>query len=161
MPTPVPNVTTSSRPFPLITPNPCRSASFRIRTGLPKSFFKPLAKSKPCQLLFSKVGAVMILPLTTTPGKPTETRSYRGREKVSSLIAFRIVWGVAGRGVLTRRNLLETILPLKSTTAALIPLPPISMVSVIGLIGSFFFVPLGVRPFLPSRNTESYKFREQ
>jgi hypothetical protein len=75
--------------------------------------------------------AVCTTPSITTPGKPTDTRSYLLCCRSKSQIALTTALGLGGRGV-AQRALWVTGLPEWSRTIAFMPLPPMSMQSVAG-----------------------------
>jgi len=71
------------------------------------------------------------VPSTTTPGKPTDTRSNGPSDATSFSRLRRTALGVAGRGVGTRARSVKGA-PRASRTIALRPVPPISIQSVRG-----------------------------
>src|SRR5471030_2113587 len=129
LPMPVPNVSTTSRPWPVMMPRPCTSASFSTRAGLPNCLASASCRSMPVQALVPRCGAVMILPARTTPGKPAEMRSKSGSCWTSVAIAGSTSRGRLGWGV-GMRTRLTNILLRSSSTDALRPVPPISIARV-------------------------------
>ena len=85
-------------------------------------------------ILVTKCGAVRTMPLRTTPGKPTETRSKEGNGATSAAKSVDQRFGGHGYGVATRTRS-ATSLPSASSTEALRPVPPMSMASVVGRSG--------------------------
>src|SRR3954465_8947297 len=90
------------------------------------------------------------MPSTTTPGNPTEIRSYaRGSGRMVRSAAV-IARGVAGWGVSTRAGSVSGF-PSDETTIALIPVPPTSMQRVRGPSGSTFVATRSVMALLHRR----------
>ena len=93
---PVPKVSTSSTPFPLTTPSPCRSASLTARTGRCSNWVSRSSSRTPRQSSSPRFGALCATPFFTTPGKPTETRRWAGNVSAMSWINANTASGVVG-----------------------------------------------------------------
>src|SRR6266851_1994732 len=130
VPAPVPRVSTISTPLPAIAPKPCTSASFSTRTGLPQRLARVVCRSKPAHSSVPRLGAVNTRPSRTAPGNPTDTRSKAPSGATAASIAAMIVWGATGGAGVRVRTGLPMICPLPSSTANLMPVPPISTASV-------------------------------
>src|SRR4051794_7864050 len=148
-PNPVPSVTHTSTPLPWMAPYPCTPASFSTRVGFRVTFPIVPWRSNPAHDA-SRFGADRTMPSTTTPGNPTEIRSYArasGRMVRSAAVIAR---GVAGCGVSTRAGSVSG-LPSDETTIALIPVPPTSMQRVRGPSASTFIATRSVMALLHRR----------
>src|SRR5215471_12621429 len=146
VPAPVPRVSTISIPRPAIAPNPWTSASLRTRTGRPRRSASFACKSKPANVSVPRLGAVMMRPSRTYPGKPTDTRSKVPSGVTTRPIASMRSAGVIGLGGVSTRCRSPIMFPLSSRRAALIPVPPISFARV-----RSWFMAILLRPSLRSR----------
>src|SRR6516165_12678485 len=141
VPAPVPSVSTISTPRPSIAPKPWTSASLSTRTGFPKCSASTDCKSKPANLSVPRFGAVTTRPSRTYPGKPTDTRSKVPSGAVTWSIARTRSTGARGFGGVGTRWRSPIMFPASSTSAALIPVPPISIASVRGSFIVSLFLP--------------------
>src|SRR5258708_2494423 len=130
VPAPVPRVSTISTPLPAIAPKPCTSASFITRTGLPQRLASAVCRSKPAHSSVPRLGAVNTRPSRTAPGNPTDTRSKPPSAPAAASMAAVSVCGATGGAGVGLRTGLPMICPLPSSTASLMPVPPISTASV-------------------------------
>ena len=131
-PMPVPNVRTSTTPAtPRAAPqrtsaNPAASASLTIATSSPHASVNSRSASTPTQLL-SRFAAEWTTPWCTIPGKPTPSGADQPWRRTSSAAISAIAAGVAGFGVGMRIRSDASAPVSRSTTAAFIPEPPMSM----------------------------------
>ncbi len=134
LPIPVPNVSISTVPrSPTPAPNvisatPAASASFRTPAGFPMALPNSEAASAPIQDL-SRLAAVLVTPLVTTPGKVMPTGPDQLNEVVSSFTTPATASGRAGRGVSIFCRSASSFPVATSTGAPLMPVPPMSMPS--------------------------------
>src|ERR1035438_2472237 len=134
LPIPVPNVTITTVPdSPAPAPNfisatPAASASLSTLTWSPVASANSFRASRPIQVV-SRLCAVMVVPLITTPGNVIPAGPVQPNPLARSRTTSATASGTAGRGVsiLTRS---AASLPVNTSTgAALIPVPPMSMPS--------------------------------
>ncbi len=136
-PMPVPSVRMRtvpvvSRPAPKrISASPAASASFVILTGRASSAAMAASAANPTQEE-SMLAAVIVTPPIVTDGIPTPTgtsgpapASCATLSTMSRMTAMHF-WGVEGFGVLRRIRWLTSSPDSVSTTAVLMPLPPMS-----------------------------------
>src|SRR5580658_1676379 len=134
LPIPVPNVSSSTVPrSPTPAPNvssatPAASAAFRTPAGFPMTLPNSAAASIPIQDL-SRLAAVLVTPLVTTPGKVMPTGPDQLKEVVSSFTTPATASGRAGCGVSIFCRSASSFPVATSTGAPLMPEPPMSMPS--------------------------------
>jgi hypothetical protein len=134
LPIPVPNVTMctvpgSYLPAPnVISAMPAASASFSSLTSCPAALASRVRASSPIQAL-SRLAAVRVTPLITTPGKVMPVGPDQEKVSTSLCTTSATASGTAGRGVAIFTRSAANVPVSRSTGAALIPVPPISMPS--------------------------------
>src|ERR1700733_1052922 len=134
LPIPVPSVSISTVPCsPTPAPNfisaiPAASASFSTCTGLPAALANSARASKPTQA-GSRLAAVLVTPLVTTPGNVMPIGPDHSNEVTSWLTTSATASGTAGCGVAIFFRSASSFPAATSTGAPLMPVPPISMPS--------------------------------
>ncbi len=134
LPIPVPSVTMCTvpgSPFPapnVISATPAASASFSSRTSCPAALDSIVRASSPIHFGF-RLAAVRVTPLITTPGKVTPVGPDQEKASTSLCTTSATAFGTAGRGVAIFTRSATKVPVSRSTGAALIPVPPISMPS--------------------------------
>ena len=133
-PMPVPNVSTSttpSRPRPApyrISASPAASASLTTwtSTSYPTAFVNRASASVPIHDL-STLAALSVTPRRTTAGNVTPTGPDHSKWATSCATTSAIAAGVAGCGVWILYRSAVRVPSARSTGAAFIPEPPMSM----------------------------------
>ncbi len=134
LPIPVPSVTIRTVPgSPLPAPNvisamPAASASFSSRISCPAALASKDRASRPIHPL-SRLAAVRVTPFITTPGKVTPMGPDQEKACTSWLTTPATACGADGCGVAIFTRSARNLPVSRSTGAAFVPVPPISMPS--------------------------------